>query len=171
MLFLDVVLGHARRFDIHRSPRRCSPFTSPMFTVHLADVHSAPCIVYNSPYTMSREYTLSCLYSLLTVQHTQLCANCFGFWKPYWYHEGADTLPVIMKLHGKVLVRADIWGWNVSPKTPCTYEGKQGGCFLCYFLGGCRLGPRASFRYSPFTSPMFTVLCVQLIHPTQCPGG
>ena len=49
-----------------------------------------------------------------------------------------------------------IWGWNVSPKTTCTYEGKQGGCFLRYFWDVVS-GPRASFQYPPSTSPMFTV--------------
>ena len=63
-----------------RASFRYPPFTSPMFTVHLADVHSAPCIVYNSPYTMSREYTSSCLYSLLTVQHTQLWGHLTFFY-------------------------------------------------------------------------------------------
>ena len=63
-----------------RASFRYPPFTSPMFTVHLADVHSAPCIVYNSPYTMSREYTSSRLYLLLTVQHTQLLGHLTFFY-------------------------------------------------------------------------------------------
>ena len=71
--FWDVVSGPRASF-------RYPPSTSPMFTVHLADVHSAPCIVYNSPYTMSREYTSSCLYSLLTVQHTQLLGHLTFFY-------------------------------------------------------------------------------------------
>ena len=73
------------------------------------------------------------------------------------------------------LVRADIWGWNVSQKTPCTYNGKQGGCFLCPFLdvvsGHARRFDihRSPRRCSPFTSPMFTVHRASCtIHPTQC---
>ena len=74
-----------------RASFRYSPFTSPMFTVHLADVHSAPCIVYNSPYTMSREYASSCLYLLLTVQHTQLLAIWLSFTSTRQLQHGIAT--------------------------------------------------------------------------------
>ena len=63
----------------------------------------------------------------------------------------------MMKLHCKIMgFYGQIWGWNVSPETTCTYNVKRGGCFLCSFCDVVS-GPRASFPYSPFTSPMFTV--------------